>query len=37
MRHAEAVLEDAFTGGHLGTVSGEHELQVALRLSARPA
>ncbi|MFF5703076.1 hypothetical protein ACFY7H_11295 [Streptomyces sp. NPDC012794] len=37
VRQVRAVLEDAFAGEHLGTVSGEHELQVALRLSARPA
>ncbi|MFE1557107.1 hypothetical protein ACFW6V_19250 [Streptomyces sp. NPDC058734] len=30
-----AVLEDAFAGEHLGTVSGEHGLPVALRLTAR--
>lgn len=35
VRQVRAVLEDAFAGEHLGTVSGEHELQVALRLTAR--
>ncbi|MFF4496846.1 hypothetical protein [Streptomyces sp. NPDC001546] len=35
VRRVRAVLEEAFTGEHLGTVSGEHELQVALRLTAR--
>ncbi|GLX16829.1 hypothetical protein [Streptomyces lavendulae] len=35
VRAVRAVLEDAFAGEHLGTVSGEHELQVALRLTAR--
>ncbi|MEU8438645.1 hypothetical protein AB0F18_38320 [Streptomyces sp. NPDC029216] len=35
VRLVRAVLEDAFAGQHLGTVSGEHELQVALRLTAR--
>ncbi|RKT03129.1 hypothetical protein BX286_1051 [Streptomyces sp. 3211.6] len=35
VRQVRAVLEDAFSGEHLGTVSGEHELQVALRLTAR--
>ncbi|MEU3725565.1 hypothetical protein [Streptomyces sp. NPDC031705] len=37
VRQVRAVLEDAFAGEHLGTVSGEHELQVSLRLTARPA
>ncbi|MFF4369209.1 hypothetical protein [Streptomyces sp. NPDC001594] len=35
VRQVRAVLERAFSGEHLGTVSGEHELQVALRLTAR--
>ncbi|MFH7595492.1 hypothetical protein WDV06_10370 [Streptomyces racemochromogenes] len=35
VRRVRAVLEEAFAGEHLGTVSGEHELQVALRLTAR--
>lgn len=36
VRQVRAVLESAFAGEHLGTVSGEHELQVGLRLSGRP-
>ncbi|MFJ8164440.1 hypothetical protein ACIRBY_26430 [Streptomyces sp. NPDC096136] len=35
VRQVRAVLEEAFAGEHLGTVSGEHEVQVALRLTAR--
>ncbi|MFD0375520.1 hypothetical protein [Streptomyces sp. NPDC127112] len=35
VRRVRDVLEHAFAGEHLGTVSGEHELQVALRLTAR--
>ncbi|MEW1634057.1 hypothetical protein AB0469_08295 [Streptomyces sp. NPDC093801] len=37
VRQVRAVLEEAFAGEHLGTVSGEHEVQVALLLSARDA
>ncbi|GAA0320382.1 hypothetical protein GCM10010302_69480 [Streptomyces polychromogenes] len=37
VRRVSAVLEEAFAGERLGTVSGEHELQTALRLTSRAA